>query len=99
MVGMVSFSSFPPHIQPPMAQVPSAIRELTRFVPSILMYSSMVFLHVVGQRIRATGSTFLPNRRPITSVDCRGSPNAHVFPFAESPPKNLALLLHPIASH
>src|SRR5260370_21618161 len=39
---MDSFSSVPPHIQPPMAQVPSAIRELTRFVPSILMYSSMV---------------------------------------------------------
>src|SRR2546422_10485849 len=44
MVRMDSFSSVPPHIQPPMAQVPSAIRELTRFVPSILMYSSMVVL-------------------------------------------------------
>src|SRR5580704_6117871 len=42
MVRMDSFSSLPPHIQPPMAQVPSAIRELTRFVPSMLMYSSML---------------------------------------------------------
>src|SRR5712664_1055757 len=41
MVRMDSFSSVPPHIQPPMAQVPSAIRELTRFVPSMLMYSSI----------------------------------------------------------
>src|SRR4029077_19750502 len=44
MVRMDSFSSVPPHIQPPMAQVPSAIRELTRFVPAMLMYSSMVIL-------------------------------------------------------
>src|SRR6266853_4885867 len=41
MVRMDSFSSVPPHIQPPLAQVPSAIRELTRFVPSMLMYSSI----------------------------------------------------------
>src|SRR5712672_1783412 len=41
MVRMDSFSSVPPHIQPPMAQVPIAIRELTRFVPSMLMYSSI----------------------------------------------------------
>src|SRR5260370_17775938 len=42
MVRMDSFSSVPPHIQPPIAQVPSAILELTRFVPSMLMYSSIV---------------------------------------------------------
>src|SRR5260370_14950474 len=48
---MDSFSSVPPHIQPPMAQVPSAIRELTRFVPSMLMYSSMVVLLVVCSEI------------------------------------------------
>src|SRR5260370_29608399 len=42
MVRMDSFSSVPPHIQPPIAQVPSAILELPRFVPSMLMYSSIV---------------------------------------------------------
>src|SRR5258708_264040 len=42
MVRMDSFSSVPPHIQPPIPQVPSAILELTRFVPSMLMYSSIV---------------------------------------------------------
>src|SRR5258708_4235885 len=42
MVRMDSFSSVPPHIQPPIAPVPSAILELTRFVPSMLMYSSIV---------------------------------------------------------
>src|SRR6266550_8498218 len=42
MVRMDSFSSVPPHIQPPIAQVPSAILELTRFVPSMLMYSIIV---------------------------------------------------------
>src|SRR5580704_14070118 len=44
MVRMDSFSSVPPHIQPPMAQVPSAIRELIKFVPLISIYSSMSFL-------------------------------------------------------
>src|SRR6266481_4835272 len=39
---MDSFSSVPPHIQPPTAQVPRAIRELLRVVPLILMYSSML---------------------------------------------------------
>src|ERR1700756_1189680 len=47
MVRMDSFSSVPPHIQPPMAQVPSAIRELMIFVPSMLMYSSMLFFLLV----------------------------------------------------
>src|SRR5260370_24000296 len=42
MVRRDSFSSVPPHIQPPMAQVPSAIRELMRFVPLISIYSSML---------------------------------------------------------
>src|SRR5216683_6868032 len=51
MVRMDSFSSVPPHIQPPMAQVPSAIRELMRFVPSMLMNSSMVVLLVVWSEI------------------------------------------------
>src|SRR5580693_8272651 len=36
---MDSFSSVPPHIQPPMAHVPSAIRELIKFVSAISMYS------------------------------------------------------------
>src|SRR6267154_1824749 len=50
MVRMDSFSSVPPHIQPPMAQVPIAIRELTRFVPSMLMYSSIfAFLPLFGE--------------------------------------------------
>src|SRR5271167_2551285 len=44
MVRIDSFSSVPPHIQPPMAQVPSAIREAIRFVPLISMYSNMVSL-------------------------------------------------------
>src|ERR1700730_11942814 len=44
MVRMESFSVVPPHIHPPMAQVPSAIRELIRFVPFIPMYSSIVVL-------------------------------------------------------
>src|SRR5712671_7342707 len=39
---MDSFSSLPPHIQPPTAQVPRAIRELLRVVPLMLMYSSML---------------------------------------------------------
>src|SRR6267154_342911 len=39
---MDTSSSVPPHIQPPMAQVPSATRELTRFVRGISMYSSML---------------------------------------------------------
>src|SRR5713101_2332443 len=51
MVRMDSFSSVPPHIQPPMAQVPSAIRELTMFVPWISMYSSMVVLFLVWSEI------------------------------------------------
>src|SRR5580765_6855608 len=38
---MDSTSSVPPHIHPPMAQVPSAIRELMRFVQSMLMYSTI----------------------------------------------------------
>src|SRR5271165_99743 len=42
MVRTDSFSSVPPHIQPPMAQVPSAMRELTRLVSLMLMYSSML---------------------------------------------------------
>src|SRR5260370_41327362 len=42
MVRMDSFSSVPPHIQPPMAQVPSAIRELIRCVPLISIYSIML---------------------------------------------------------
>src|SRR5260221_1092452 len=44
MVRTDSFSSVPPHIQPPMAQVPSAIRELISLVPAMFMYSSMVIL-------------------------------------------------------
>src|SRR5229473_7453416 len=44
MVRMDSFSSVPPHIEPPMAQVPSAIRELIRFVPLISIYSCMLSL-------------------------------------------------------
>src|SRR5229473_3743704 len=44
MVRIDSFSSLPPHIQPPMAQVPSAIREELRLVPLILMCSSMLSL-------------------------------------------------------
>src|ERR1700739_1023577 len=97
MVRMDSFSSVPPHIQPPMAHVPSAIRELTRFVPSISMYSIMVVLSGVElpfakkQRIECIG--------PITLGYCRLDPPARVFPFAESPPKNLAPALHPIALH
>src|SRR5205807_10052866 len=39
---MDSFSSVPPHIQPPTAQVPRAIRELLRVVPLMLMYSSIL---------------------------------------------------------
>src|SRR6267154_2717550 len=39
---MDSFSSVPPHIQPPTAQVPRAIREALRVVPLMLMYSSML---------------------------------------------------------
>src|SRR6266403_404840 len=39
---MDSFSSVPPHIQPPTAQVPRAIRELLRVVPLMLMRSSML---------------------------------------------------------
>src|SRR5260370_39960713 len=42
MVRMDSFSSVPPPIQPPMAQVPSAIRELIRCVPLISIYSIML---------------------------------------------------------
>src|SRR5690242_4259730 len=40
------------HIQPPMAQVPIAIRELTRLVPLISMYScilSLSFLKVTSE--------------------------------------------------
>src|SRR4029077_20286373 len=44
MVRMDSFSSVPPHIQPPMAQVPSAIRELMIFVPLTSIYSCMLSL-------------------------------------------------------
>src|SRR6266403_433143 len=50
MVRMDSFSSVPPHIQPPMAQVPNAIRELTRFVPSMLMYSSIFAFLIFGSQ-------------------------------------------------
>src|SRR6266403_1644722 len=52
MVRMDSLSSVPPHIQPPMAQVPSAIRELIRLVPAMFMYSSMLILlfSLVGDR-------------------------------------------------
>src|SRR5712692_1307410 len=39
------------------------------------------------------------SRRRITSAHCRWNPDTHVFPFAESPPKNLAPALRPIASH
>src|SRR5258708_34697625 len=39
---MDAFSSVPPNIEPPIAPVRSAILELTRFVPSMLMYSSIV---------------------------------------------------------
>src|SRR5947209_5304110 len=39
MVRMDSFSSLPPHIHPPMAQVPKPIRELFRLVPLIVVYS------------------------------------------------------------
>src|ERR1700739_1708765 len=73
---MDSFSSVPPHIQPPMAQVPSPIRELTRFVPSMLMYSSTLSLSpslfgnrrvpnqaTVGWRMcRRTGGSFYKAR-------------------------------------
>src|SRR5712671_7065449 len=72
MVRMDSFSSVPPHIQPPMAQVPSAIRELTRFVPSMLMYSSIfAFLTFVRRmcpsriRARCWGPGLLENRRAL----------------------------------
>src|ERR1700751_3171272 len=51
MVRMDSFSSVPPHIQPPMAQVPSAIRELTIFVPPMSMYSSMLSFLLVFSEI------------------------------------------------
>ena len=40
MVRMDSLSSLPPHIQPPMAQVPSAMRALTREVPLIFVNSN-----------------------------------------------------------
>src|SRR5262245_24707368 len=43
MVRMDSLSSLPPHIQPPMAQVPSAMRALTREVPLIFVN----FQHIV----------------------------------------------------
>src|SRR5258705_12967378 len=45
------------------------------------------------------GPTFPPIRRRIMSGHCRWNLNARVSPFAESPPKNLALLLHSIALH
>src|SRR5882724_10362794 len=120
MVRMDSLSSVPPHIQPPMAQVPSAIRELIRLVPAMFMYSSMLILlfsligdrHISGQPacVRDSafsllfsntkfGPTLPPIRRRITSGHCRWNPVARAFPFAESPPKSLVLLLRPIASH
>src|SRR5579862_1890911 len=47
---MDTFSSVPPHIQPPIAQVPSPIRELLRVVFLMVMYSSIAyFLFVVLQ--------------------------------------------------
>src|SRR5271167_1901007 len=53
---MDSFSSLPPHIQPPIAQVPSAIREETRLVPLILMYSNIFSLSCFFFRIRCVSS-------------------------------------------
>src|SRR6267142_2483346 len=71
MVRMDSFSSVPPHIQPPMAQVPSAIRELTRFVPSMLMYSSIFAFRTFVRRVcpsnpsQVLGAWLLENRRAL----------------------------------
>src|SRR5665811_879686 len=39
MVAMASFSSVPPHIQPPIAQVPSAMREASKGRPAIFKCS------------------------------------------------------------
>src|SRR6266436_725933 len=56
MVRMDSFSSLPPHIQPPMAQVPSAIREELRLVPLILMCSNMLSFPALFFRDRCVSS-------------------------------------------
>src|SRR5579862_3024421 len=44
MVRIDSASSLPPHIQPPIAQVPRAIRETFIFVPDMIVYSIAPFL-------------------------------------------------------
>src|SRR5258707_15419460 len=48
-----------PHAHRPMAQVPSAIRELTKFVPSMLMYSS-IFAFLIFLFVRVPLSSFDP---------------------------------------
>src|ERR1700730_17091808 len=99
MVRMDSFSSVPPHIQPPMAQVPSAIRELTRFVPSILMYSSIAFLSHCLVEDRHSVKPASREGRPLASALRQQDPNGLRFPSVESRPKSLAPLLRPIAWH
>src|SRR5712671_4709564 len=75
MVRMDSFSSVPPHIQPPMAQVPIAIRELTRFVPSMLMYSSIfAFLPLFGECVPLESEPVAGGLAPRKSKDLYAEP-------------------------
>ena len=54
----------PPHLQPPMAQVLSAIRELIRFVPTIFLYSIFLsFRELLPQSRSPSAESFLLLRR------------------------------------